>query len=290
MLAFALQGPLYGDDAKLVRGETPKLAEAFSRMYSQDFAAARRLADTHIGKTPQDPFGYAVRASSDLFHELDRLALLEGEFFADDKRVAEKRKLQADPAIRERFYKDVDTTVRLATAQAAANGKDTNALFALCLAEGLRTDYLSLVEKRQWASFQHVKQSHRHAARLLEVDPNFVDAYLTTGFSEYLIASVPYVLRWAVRFEGVQGDKKVALSRMERVARSGRYLAPFAKILLAIAHLREKRPQQSANLLAELAHEFPENRLYRKELLKVTERFRLVPTALPPPVPASVPR
>jgi hypothetical protein len=57
------------------------------------------------------------------------------------------------------------------------------------------------------------------------------------------------------------------------VAQKGRYLRPFAKILLAIAHLREKRFTPARDLVAELAREYPGNNLFRKELAKIEHRI-----------------
>ena len=58
---------------------------------------------------------------------------------------------------------------------------------------------------------------------------------------------------------------------MELVARQGHYFKPFAKILLAIAYLRGKRPNDTKRLLAELARDYPENPLFEKELAKISQ-------------------
>ncbi len=53
---------------------------------------------------------------------------------------------------------------------------------------------------------------------------------------------------------------------MKKVAQSGRYLKPFAKILLSIYYLREDQPAQSRSFLMELGRDYPDNPLFRKEL------------------------
>jgi hypothetical protein len=57
------------------------------------------------------------------------------------------------------------------------------------------------------------------------------------------------------------------------VANHGRYYRPFAKILLSVIYLREKQPAQAEGLLAELARDFPENPLIRRELQKVRRQL-----------------
>lgn len=244
---------------------------ALARMYNFDFPGAEGILDDYIGRNPSDPLGYAVRAASFLFSELDRLRILESEFFVNDRRIEEKNKLSPDPTIRDRLYKAAAEAQRRARAILASQPDDRNALFALCVATGVLTDYAGFVEKRKLASFSYARQSHTYALELLRRYPSFYDAYLTTGLSEYLVGSLPFFVRWFVRFDQVEGSKAQAVRNLELAARSGRYLGPFARILLAIIHLREKRPWEAEKLLAGLARDYPENHLIRSELAKVVK-------------------
>jgi tetratricopeptide (TPR) repeat protein len=216
-----------------------------------------------------DPLGPTFRAASDLFFELDRLAILEGEFFADDKRIAAKKGLKPDPVIRERLFRNIELARKMAEARLARNAKDADALFALCISSGLVLDYTALVEKRQLSSLTYLKDAQKYAIRLAAADPSYVDANMTMGLSEYLLGSLPFFVKWFVKLEGAEGDKQSAVKKLEKVVAGGRYLGPFAKILLSIIHLREKRYSESIRLLSELNRDFPENPLYRKELTKL---------------------
>jgi hypothetical protein len=52
-------------------------------------------------------------------------------------------------------------------------------------------------------------------------------------------------------------------------AAKGHYLAPYARLLLAVAALRDHDRLQARALLSSLAEEFPRNPLYRKELARI---------------------
>ncbi|MCS7023368.1 MAG: hypothetical protein NZV14_01095 [Bryobacteraceae bacterium] len=249
---------------------------AFDKLYRLDFSSAQRAITTHIERHPADPLGYSVRSAAYLFYELDRLSILESEFFGSDKRIAEKRKPQADPQVRQELMGAIAEARRLAEAILQKNANDKNALFALCIASGIQTDYLALVEKRQLGSLSYAKESHRWALKLLAIDSQFYDAYLTTGISEYLLGSMPFFIRWIIRFDQAEGSKPAAVRNLELVSQRGRYFKPFAKVLLAIIHLREKRPLEAERLLRELHLEFPENRLYKKELDKLVQRRKIL--------------
>jgi hypothetical protein len=140
----------------------------------------------------------------------------------------------------------------------------------MCISQGVATDYMALVEKRQFSSLSPAKRSNSYAQRLLRLDPKYYDAYLTAGFSEYILGSLPFIIRWFVHFDNVTGNKERGVENVRLVAREGHYFKPFAKILLGIAALREKRPQEARDLLADLARGYPNNPLFRTELAKVT--------------------
>ena len=143
----------------------------------------------------------------------------------------------------------------------------------MCIAQGVATDYMAFVEKRQIASISVAKRSNNYAQRLMKLDPKFYDAYLTAGISEYMIGSLPFFVRWFVHFDNVAGDKKRGVERLEMVAREGHYFRAFSKILLATIALREKRPRDAQLYLQELAHDYPANPLFRRELNKVSAKI-----------------
>ena len=245
------------------------LDQAFDRLYNFDFPGAHRFIDQQVAADPADPLSYAVRASALLFQELDRLQILEGEFFADDKRLIDKKKIKADAVLKDRFFQNIGAAQKSAQVLLAKDPQDANALFAMALASGLTGDYSSLVEKRQLNSFSYYKESTGFAQSLLKAHPSFVDAQMTTGFSEYLVGSLPFFAKWFVKIDGIEGSKRLAAEKMQRVAQSGRYLKAFAKILLSIYYLREDQPAQSRNFMLELTRDYPSNPLFRKELLKL---------------------
>jgi len=247
---------------------------AITRMYDFDFPGSHQILDRYIAAHPAEPLPYGFRASAYLFSELDRLGILESEFLSDDEKIAEKKKkMDPDAETRRKFLQAVSDTESRALSALKTDPNDKDALFSLCVAQGVSTDYMAFVEKRQIASLSLAKKSNTNAQKLLKLDPKFYDAYLTTGVSEYMLGSLPFFVRWFVRFDNVDGNKQKGIERLEMVSREGHFFRPFSKILLGIIALREKRPRDAQRLLAELSREFPGNPLFRKELAKVTVKL-----------------
>lgn len=262
--------------APAVAAELATVDDALHSLYEFDFPAAHATLNSYIAAHPQEPLPYAFRGAAYLFYELDRLGALESEFLTDDDRLVEKTHPHPDPAVRKQFLQAMSDAQTRAEAMLKSSPNDRDALFAMCVLSGVSTDYMALVEKRQIASLAPARRSNAYAQRLLRLDPKFYDAYLTAGFSEYMIGSLPFFIRWFIHFDNVDGDKQRGVRNLELVAREGHYLRPLAKVFLGIIDLREKKPQEARKLLAELVHDYPRNPLYRKELDKL-ERKLVVP-------------
>ena len=259
--------------APVFSAEKTLLDDAIRLMYNNDFSGSHRLIDRHVDANPYDPLAYTFRSTAYLFAEFDRLGVLESELFSDDSKLVEKKKLKADPAIRTAFFQAIEQSVQLAGRAQQRNPKDTNALFALTTNHGLISDYTAFIDKRHWSSYQTAKQAHSSALRLLETDPQFYDAMLSTGMNEYLVGSIPVFLRWFVRFEQTKGSKDLGREQLWKVARNGRYFGPFARILLAVIYLREKDYSRSEEIVLQLSKEFPSNKLLAAELSKLREKI-----------------
>jgi hypothetical protein len=249
---------------------SPEVAAVFDHLYNFNFRATHAALDRYIGEHPEEPLGYSIRAAAYLFYELDRLGVLESEFLISDKRIADKKGVRPDPEVRSEFLQALHDAQSRAEAVLARDPHNRQALFAMSMVEGVTTDYMALVEKHQIASLAPAKRSNTYAQRLLKLNPPCVDAYMTAGLSEYMIGSLPFFIRWFVRFDNVQGNKEQGIRNLQLVAREGTYYKPFAKILLGIIALREKHPRETERLLEELATNYPFNPLFRRELARIS--------------------
>ena len=76
-------------------------------------------------------------------------------------------------------------------------------------------------------------------------------------------------VRWMLRMGGVSGDKKQGIVELQMTADHGRYLGPFARILLSIAYVRDKDNARARELLTNLRDEFPKNTLFPREIARL---------------------
>lgn len=241
----------------------------YRQMYNLDFSGAHQTFLRCESERQYDPFPHVSNAAAYLFSEFDRLHILEIELFTDDSRFDARTRPSADAAVRNAFMGELGQVDSLAHARILSNPDDREALLAQVLANGLRSDYAAMIEKRNIASLGYMKASRKMAQHLLTLDPSCYDAYLAVGVENYLLGATPAPVRWFLHLSGAETDQKVGVEQLRLTATHGRYLAPFARLLLAVAALRENDRNTARSLLAALSHEFPNNQLYGQELARI---------------------
>jgi hypothetical protein len=266
LVAILATVPAFAAEAVITR---PPLDHGFQLLYGLDFGRAHDVFTAWQQSHPEDPLGPACEAAGLLFSEFHRLGVLESQFYEDDKKFAERTKLTPDAAVRGRFQAAIQKAEGIAHARLAKDAKDRDALFALTLTSGLQGDYAALIEKRNLASLRFTKEATSWAEQTLAVDPNCYDAYVASGFGKYIIGSLNAPMRWLVRLGGITGDKKEGIKELQLTAERGRYLAPFANILLAMAYVREHDKPHARQLLANLRDQFPANPLFAQEIARL---------------------
>src|SRR5689334_9603898 len=125
-----------------IAAEPETIDTALQRMYDFNFPASHEILDRYIAKHPQEPLPFAFRASAYLFYELDRMNILQSDFFIDDDQITEKKKkVEPDPQVRVKFLQAVKDAEVRADAALKADPNDKQALFAMSIAQGVATDY-----------------------------------------------------------------------------------------------------------------------------------------------------
>jgi hypothetical protein len=247
----------------------PGLDAGYRSLYNLDFHYAQQQFSEWEREHADNPMGPVSEAAGLLFSEFQRLGVLESQFYENDTKFQARSKLSPDPQLKAQFDAALQRGEGLAHARLAKNQRDRDALFALTLSDGLKSDYAALIEKRNFESLHYTKEATRLASQLLAVDPQCYDAHLAIGVSNYIIGSMAAPVRWLVRLGGISADKQTGMKELQLTADRGQYLAPFARLLLAIAYVRDKDKAKAQELLAGLQNEFPRNPLFAHEIARL---------------------
>jgi hypothetical protein len=252
--------------------EVPELKEGFRLLYVQKYPEAREKFSAWTSEHPADPFGFDAEAASYLFEEFYRQGVMTSEFFMDDKKFLRGIEGEPDPERMKNFGAELAQTRKLANGRLSKDKHDAAALFALTLAAGMESNADSILEKKHVEGLKRMKEANEHAKLLLAERPDANDAWVAPGSANYIIGCLSGGVRMVLWFGGIHGDKKLGMELVEKTAEKGRYLEPFAKVLLALAARREKQDALAKRLLHELTEEFPESPLFAAEYAKVMGR------------------
>jgi hypothetical protein len=258
----------------LVPGSTPafypvpELMTGFNLLYQQKFTEARQTFNDWRSRNPEEPFGEIALAASYLFEELYRQGVLTSDFFLNEKKFLHGIDGKPDLDQMNGFRAALTRARALARQRQKKNAKDPEALFALTLAAGMESDADAILEKKQLDGLKRMKEANEYAKQLLVQRPDAADAYVAPGIANYIIGSLNPGYRFALWFGGIHGDKKFGMEQVAKTVENGRYLRPFAKIMLALAARREKQNVLAQKLLRELSEEFPSNDAFAAEYAK----------------------
>jgi len=256
--------------ASIPAAGSSELDDGYRAMYNLDFSGAHKSFSEFERRQPADPFGPASDAAAYLFSEFERLKVLRSEFFSEDKSFLGAPKLKADPAIKAEFEKALSRSQNLSLEMQKEGKTPERAMFASLVCLALQADYLAMIEKENWRALNEIKDARTRAEALVAKDPSLKDAYLSVGVENYLLSQKGAPVRMFLRLTGAQTDKDVGIQKLKIVAKDGHYFKPYAKILLAIAAVRDKNRPAAEQLMSELAREFPGNGLFRDEMKKLS--------------------
>jgi hypothetical protein len=245
------------------------LDEGYYDMYNLDFAGAHKVFEAWMQAHPEDPLGPASDAAAFLFTEFDRLGVLDIELFSDEDRFTGRKPPPVDQNIRRSFEQRAAQTDALTAAALKKNPNDARALYTSTMLAGLRSDYAAMIDKKDYAALKYTEQASGFAKKTLAADPTMYDASIAVGVENYMLSLKPGVMRLFFFLRGDSTSKEEGIRQMRLVAEKGHYLAPFARLMLAVCELKDHRPEEARAILTGLAQQFPQNTLYSRQLARM---------------------
>jgi hypothetical protein len=266
LFVFLLTSPLLALNTTLVG--TP-LNDGYHALYNLDFDAAHSHFQQWMTAHPEDCLGSASDAAAYIFTEFDRLGVLDIELFSDDNRFTSRTRPAIDPALKQGFNDRIAQSERLANAAIQRNPKDANALYCLAVTSGMQADWASLIDRHEYGAYKFSELGSKYAKQALAINPTLYDANLAVGIENYMLSLKPAPIRWILGMAGAGTNKAEGVRLLKLTAEHGHYLAPFARLMLAVGELRDGRIQEGKAILIGLSQEFPQNTLYQRQIARL---------------------
>lgn len=250
-------------DAERVRFE--KLRESgCEALYNLDNKMARAEFSEMVRLFPQHPAGQQYLASALFLETLYKSRRLQSSLYSS-KSFYSGSEDKVDPDLVNQFRTFTREAQRLAEVRLQQYPKDTEALYFLGNVAAMKASFEEAVERRHFSALRDGSEAVAKHRRVLELDPNYVDAQVTIGVYDYIIGSLPLPVKFLAGVFGAEGSKKRGLATLEKVAKSGKLARDQAMTLLVILYVREKRYGDAAEQARQLSTKYPRNYLYRME-------------------------
>ena len=243
----------------------PLVQEAFTHFYNLDYPGAISRFEQVQAEHPGDPQATAMLLDCVVFQELYRLDLLDTTFYANDGFLTGRHATTEDPAKRDRIFALADQAVREADGQLSKRPNDVNALYARAWARSLKCTYIAMVERGFGSGFRLAMKAKDDDARVLQLDPDYVDAKLVVGVYEYVVGALPLPFKLLIGFVGITGSKSRGLEMLRDAGSRGVIANVEARTVTALFLRREGRYKEAVQVVEDLKKEYPRDFLFSLE-------------------------
>jgi Uncharacterized protein conserved in bacteria len=243
----------------------PQVRDAFTRFYNLDYTGAIQRFEHIRSAHPGDPQATAYLLEAVLFQELYRQDLLDTTFYANDGFLTGKHATRDDPEARKQILGLAEDAVREADARLTRNPNDVNALYARAWVRAQQTAYLAMVDRDFRGGFKLATKAKDDAERVLQLDPNYVDAKLITGVYQYVVGALPWPFKFIIGFAGITGSKSTGMAMLHDCGERGVSNSVEARTVIALFLRRESKYQDAIQVVRKLKAEYPHDFLFHLE-------------------------
>ena len=266
-VSAGVEGKADDTNASALNQEIDRLrVEGFNLLYDLEYTTARERFLKMTKLAPDHPAGFLYLANN-LWLEtlaasrrLNTSVYTSGSFYEQDK--DEDR---SDPKRDRNFGNLIGQAISLAKARLQKNTDDVEALYYYASALGLRASYQVTVKRSFRKALGDANESIKLHKKVVKLDPDYVDSYLSIGLYEYVIDTLPMLWRTLARLAGLSGSRKRGIEQLEMVVAKGKYTQDDARVVLIGLYGKERKPERALEMISYLANKYQHNYLFGVE-------------------------
>src|SRR5579872_2920094 len=247
-----------------LRSKEPLNAQAFDHFYDMQYDRSIQEFTLLYQRHPDDPDSINHLLNAVLFHELYRIGALSAGEYANDSFINAPHE-PANPQTCDQIKSLVQQATAIENQRLAANSKDVGALYARGVTRAEFATYTALIEHAWFSALRNAVAARHDHEKVLELDPGNVDAKLIVGAHNYVVGNLPWAVKTASSMVGLGGNKERGLEYLHEAANGNGETAIDAKIVLVVFLRRERRYDESLQILRSLEPQYPHNVLFAME-------------------------
>ncbi len=253
----------------------PQTDVAFDHFYNMEYDRATQEFEKIVEKRPNDPFAVNHLLTAVLMHDLYETGSMNTGDYTNDSFIGRTPR-PTDPKIKQRIKDLVHRAENLEEQQLKANPSDVNALYCRGVTRAQFAVYTGIVERAWFSALRNAVGARHDHERVLELDPQYLDAKLVVGTHNYVVGNLPWSVKVAAAIAGLSGSKEKGLAYLREVAKVEGENSLDAKVMLTLFLRRERQYDEALGYMQDLAEKYPHNHLSPTEvanLLRASDRL-----------------
>lgn len=239
-------------------------AQAFEHFYNMEYDRSVEEFTSLYQRHPDDPAAINHLLNAVLFRELYRIGALSAGEYANDSFINAPH-LAASPRACEQIKSLVQKALDIENRRLGSNSEDVAALYDRGVTKAEFATYTALIERAWFSALRNAVAARHDHEKVLELDPANSDAKLIVGAHNYVVGNLPWAVKTASSVIGLGGNKEKGLQYLHEAAAGNGEASTDAKIVLVVFLRREKRYDESLEILRSLEPKYPHNVLFAME-------------------------
>lgn len=251
---------------------------AFDHFFNMEYDRAMQEFEKIVEKRPNDAFAVNHLLTAVLMRDLYETGAMNTGDYANDSFIGRTPR-PTDPKIKEWIKDLVRRAESIEDQQLKKNPNDVNALYCRGVTRAQFSVYTGLIERAWFSALRNAVGARHDHERVLELDPEFVDAKLVVGTHNYVIGNLPWSVKVAAAIAGLTGSKERGLQYLREVAKADGENSPDAKVVLTLFLRREHHYDEALGYMQDLTAKYPHNHLFPTEIANLLRASGRLPEA-----------
>jgi tetratricopeptide (TPR) repeat protein len=243
----------------------PQTDAAFDHFYNMEYDRAIPEFEKIVEKRPNDPFAINHLLTVVLMRNLYETGGMNTGDYANDSFIGRAPR-PTDQKVKDRIKELVRRAEKLEEQQLKANPQDADMHYCRGVTRAQFSVYTGLVERAWFSALRSAVGARHDHERVLELDPDYIDAKLVVGVHNYVLGNLPWTVKVAAALVGLTGSKEKGLEDLREVAKSNAEDSVDAKVMLSLFLRREHEYDEALGYMQELSAKYPKNHLFPTEV------------------------
>jgi tetratricopeptide (TPR) repeat protein len=240
--------------------------KGFDHFYNLEYDKAIHDFEAAQAAHPDDPYAINHLLEGIIFKELYRIGALDTEAYAADNFLTKKLAAPLDPNVRDRVKQLTAQSLALSQARLDKDPNNVDALYARGATRAMESTYMGIANHAWFSALRNAVAARRDNERVLELDPNYVDAKVVVGTHLYIVGSLSWPMKIAASVAGLSGNKQKGLDDLRQATTSKHIeVATDARIVLALFLRREQKYAEAIDVVNVMQQQYTRNFLMATE-------------------------